>query len=214
MNKKYNWESMFENSIINFTVYTEPVSLQNKEVKKRELKNKIHEVTKACPYIITSYCWIHIEYRCNHIKRMKNLSSYDMDNLIKPLLDSLTGINGLILDDSLFNRIEINWQDKDGEDEFEIQIEYPEFHYGNKKDLFFLKQGQWCFPMHSDNDDFLTLTLFYFDIWNKINSEDEYYKWIHVLPYQNFLPYNKICNSGFKFIEVTKADIEKKNLTT
>ena len=60
MNKKYNWESMFENSIINFTVYTEPVSLQNKEVKKRELKNKIHEVTKACPYIITSYCWIHI----------------------------------------------------------------------------------------------------------------------------------------------------------
>lgn len=52
---------MFENSIINFTIYTEPVSLQNKEVKKRDLKNKIHEVTKACPYIITSYCWIHIE---------------------------------------------------------------------------------------------------------------------------------------------------------
>ena len=53
------------------------------------------------------------------------------------ILDSLAGIDGLILDDFLFNSVEINWQDKDGEDEFEIQIEYPEFHYGNKKDLFF-----------------------------------------------------------------------------
>lgn len=46
MNKKYNWESMFENSIINFTVYTEPVSLQNREVKKRELKKKFMKLQK------------------------------------------------------------------------------------------------------------------------------------------------------------------------
>ena len=199
---EYNWDSMFENSYINFTIYNEPVSLQNKEEKKRKLKEKIHFITKQCPYIITSHCWIHIEYRCNNIKRIKNLSSYDMDNLIKPILDSLVGIDGIVLDDSLFNSVEINWQDKYGDDEFEIQIEFTELLYSDKNMLFFLKHGQWCFPMNSNNSEFKNRILQYFNIWDSINSEDEYYKVLGDLPYQNFLPYNKICHSGFNFIEI------------
>lgn len=159
MSMEYNWDSMFENSYINFTIYNEPVSLQNKEEKKRKLREIIHLITKKYPYIITSHCWVHIEYRCNNIKRIKNLSSYDMDNLIKPILDSLVGIDGIILDDSLFNSVEINWQDKDGNDEFEIQIECTEFLYSDKSSLFFFKHGQWCFPMDYINNDFRDLII-------------------------------------------------------
>lgn len=198
---EYNWDSMFENSYINFTIYNEPVSLQNKEEKKRKLREIIHLITKKCPYIITSHCWVHIEYRCNNIKRIKNLSSYDMDNLIKPILDSLVGIDGIILDDSLFNSVEINWQDKNGDDEFEIQIEYTEFLYSDKSNLFFFKHGQWCFPMDSIKQDFRDL-IQYFERWGKILSEDDYYENIKLLPCQPFLPYNKICKSGFKFVEI------------
>lgn len=199
---EYNWDSMFKNSYINFTIYNEPVSLQNKEDKKKKLKDKIHFITKQCPYIITCFCWVHIEYRCNNVKRIKNLSSYDMDNLIKPILDSLVGIDGIILDDSLFNSVEINWQDKNGDDEFEIQIEYPEFLYSLKNTLFFLKQGQWCFPCNCNDEFFMQVVSQYFSVWNKILSEEDYYENIGNLPYHNFLPYNKICKSGFRFVDI------------
>ena len=125
-----------------------------------------------------------------------------MDNLIKPLLDSLVGIDGIIIDDSLFDSVEINWLDKNGNDEFEIQIEYPEILYGEKRTLYFLKQGQWCFPMNSNDIEIKNLIVQYFNIWNSINSEEDYYKVLGDLPYQNFLPYNKICHSGFNFIEI------------
>ena len=199
---EYNWDSMFENSYINFTIYNEPVSLQNKEDKKKKLKEKIHFITKQCPYIITCFCWAHIEYRCNNVKRIKNLSSYDMDNLIKPILDSLVGIDGIILDDSLFNSVEINWQDKNGDDEFEIQIEYSKFLYSEKKSLFFLRHGQWCFPMDSSDKKFHGIVIQFFEIWDKVVSEDDYYENIKLLPCQPFLPYNKICKNGFRFVDI------------
>ena len=46
---EYNWDSMFENSDISFTIYNEPVSLQNKEDKGEGIM--IKELKKEIEYL-------------------------------------------------------------------------------------------------------------------------------------------------------------------
>ena len=196
---------MFENSFIKIIVKSEPVSLQNKENKKKQLKEVVHSITKNCPYIITSHCWIHIDYYCNHIRREKNLSSYDMDNLLKPMLDSLTGSEGLIIDDSLFDRVEINWIDNGNDDFFEISIEYSEFLYCDKKSMKIYRNGNWCFPIDFCDSKIINMIKNYFKIWNKIETENDYYDVCKLLPTQPFLPYNKVCKSGFEIEDINNA---------
>lgn len=199
---KYNWDSMFENSSIKFSVLSEPVSLQNKESKKKLLREKIQEITKECPEIITGHCWIHIDYFCKNIKRLKNPSAYDMDNLIKPILDSLCGYDGILIDDSLVDRVEINWIDKNGNDEFEISIEHSFLFSCEKKSLYFYKHGNWCFPTELPNLESKEAIISIFAIWDLIKTEEDYQKFWGMLPQHNFLPYNKICKSGFRFVEI------------
>lgn len=41
-----------------------------------------------------------------------------------------------------------------------------------------------------------------FTIWDLIKTEEDYQKFLEMLPQHNFLPYNKICKSGFRFVEI------------
>ncbi len=202
-----NWESQFENSYIDLIFYTTPVSLQNKSDVKEIFKQRIHEIIKECPFIITSVAWIEINYYCENIKRLHNFSSYDMDNIIKPILDSISGKDGLIIDDYLFDRVMINWIDKVGDDMIEIHIEYPELLFSEKSDLIFLRKGQWCFASSKacrTMENYDSLISNYLDIWNSIQDENQYFDKVRILPYQRFVPYNKIANKGFLIEEIRR----------
>lgn len=205
MEQIINWESQFENSQIDFDLFCSPVSLQNKSGVKEKFKLQVQDITKKCPFIITSVCRITITYYCENIKRLHNLSSYDMDNIVKPILDAISGNDGVIVDDYLFDGVEVNWIDKMGNDEINIHIEYPELLFTEKEDLIFLKKGQWCFTTSKkcrlvEKHDALISD--YLDIWNSIQSENQYYKNVGMLPYQRFVPYNKIANKGFNIKDI------------
>ena len=197
-----DWEKMFEQQDVCFRVYGKPPSLQNNQEKKLKFTKIVQSYTKQCPYIITNTCWIHIDYYCSELRRFKNPNMYDMDNIIKPILDALVGRDGLVVDDVLFDRVEVNWIDKNGLDEVEIRIEYPELHYQRKEDLSFFKNGLWCFPrIKMSNDIYENLVKRYFSIWNRIN-EDNCDDLMYLLPKQVFIAYNKIQNKNFDFIDI------------
>jgi len=46
----------------------------------------------------------------------------------------------------------------------------------------------------------------YFETWDSINSEDEYYNSVLNLPIQNFIYFVKIRDKGFEFIEFNSAN--------
>ena len=199
-----NWEQSFENNEILFKISVEPVSIQNKQENKEKLKNKIHQITKTSPYILTDTCFIDIDYLCNYYKRYKNHGSYDIDNIIKPILDSLNGMDGLIIDDYLFDRVSVNWIDKnDEEDVLQLRIFYPELPYVEKEQLVFYKYNNWCFPfINNDTDKFIEVVKKHFKIWNKIRNGNDYVKYLGFLPLQRFIPYNKLKDKPYKFIEI------------
>ena len=200
-----NWIQMFENNEINLEIAIDPVSVQNKKCDKKYFKNKMQKQTKSCPYIIVNTCFIQIDYHCHYYKRYKNHGSYDIDNIVKPILDSLNGVNGIIIDDYLFDRVDINWIDTIGADKLSIRIYYPEIFYFNKNELVFYKNNNWCWPfIRKFNQDLIKEMdiKHYFDIWNKILDNSDYYKYRDFLPIQRFVPFNKLKDKEYEFIEI------------
>lgn len=157
-------ETNFQHSEIQICIESSPVSAQNKNEVKQEFKSDVHNITAQCEYIITSTCWIAIDYYCQHIKRMKNPGVYDIDNIIKPILDSLVGLNGVLIDDVILDRVTVNWIDTLDDDYLEIEIQYPDLLYMKKSELVFIKSNSgWCFPTNQSiaNDaSFTKLSLF------------------------------------------------------
>jgi Holliday junction resolvase RusA-like endonuclease len=198
-----NWEDSFQNNEIIICEYIEPVSAQNKQEDKNVLKNKIHQITKTSPFIIKDTCFIEIDYFCNYYKRYKNHGAYDIDNIIKPILDSLNGMDGIIIDDSLFDRVSVNWIDKNGDDELKLKIHYPELSYVKKEQLIVYKKNNWCFPFVNQNiQEVVEIINNYYEIWNNIQGAADFYKYRSFLPAQRFIHFNKLKDKQYKFIEI------------
>ncbi|MEF3075798.1 hypothetical protein V2P20_12250 [Methylobacter sp. Wu1] len=195
----------FEQGFVKFAVHTRPVSLQNDGGKRAAFKKELQEITCQSEYIVTGTCWIAIDYYCQHIRREKNPGVYDIDNIIKPILDGLTGERGLIIDDVVVNRVVVNWIDTPHDDWFEVEIEYPDLLFSRKADLVFLKSPSgWCFPSSHTliaNDGYIALMSKYFATWNSLSTEEDYYNSVYDLPIQNFIYYVKIRDKGFQFVE-------------
>lgn len=198
----------FINGYINFFVIQKPPSVQNKITKKQELKDSVQNITKTSDYIITGACWVNIEYYSSNFNRYKNPGVYDIDNIIKPILDSLIGIHGVILDDSLFERVGVNWIDTNHDEHFEVTIEYPDMIYVKKEELLVVKsENGWCLPMpklivnHKPN-----AIVNYFNIWNSINNEDEYYDLLGILPIQQFIYHTKIRDKNYQTVDLSEIE--------
>jgi Holliday junction resolvase RusA-like endonuclease len=196
------WEQLFQNNEIIMNCDIEPVSIQNKSDDKNLFRNNIHILTKDSPYIIINTCFIEIDYYCQYYKRYKNHGSYDIDNIIKPILDSLNGNNGLIIDDCLFDRVDINWIDKSGDDEIKIKIYSSDLLYIKKEELIIYKNNNWCFPFSNEKLDNTNILKNYFEIWNKIQNNIDYYKYSNFLPIQRFIPYNKLKDKKYNFVDI------------
>lgn len=197
-------EVHFQNSLIQFRVDMKPISIQNKNESKKRFKEEIQKITVNSKYIITNICWIAIDYYCKHIHRFKNPGVYDIDNIVKPILDSLVGKNGLLVDDVIASRVIVNWMDTQHEDFFEINIEYPILSYIKKSDLIFIKSNSgWCFPAYSRiNQEDKDVIQHYFKLWDSIENEDDYYHASFDLPMQRFIYFNKIKDRGYTFIDL------------
>lgn len=196
----------FKNGHINFRADGTPVSLQNRGDRKANFKRELQEITKKSEFVITGACWVSIDYYCQHVKRIKNPGAYDIDNIIKPILDSLVGEFGLILDDILVDRVTVNWVDTPNDDHIEVQIEYPDLLFVHKNDLVLLKHSSgWCLPIHKqivESSKGLELIKKYFEIWTSIENEQDFINSVYLLPIQNFLYFTKIRESGFEIIEL------------
>lgn len=195
---------------VNFHVIQKPPSAQNKVIKKQELKRSVQQITQKCDYIITGTCWVHIEYSSSNYNRYKNPGVYDVDNIIKPILDSLIGYQGIILDDTLFEKVSVNWLDTPHEEHFEVSVEYPDLLYVKKEYLQIVKSSNgWCLPMPKllveKSPDVIVN---YFKIWDLVTDEDQYYKWLGLLPIQQFIYHTKIRDKNYNTIQL--KDVEKK----
>jgi Holliday junction resolvase RusA-like endonuclease len=139
---------MLESEITNLLKYgeatisvtTSPVSLQAKSNKKENLKNTIHNHFLNFDEIIISDIKVEIIWYCRTQERYETDKIADIDNIVKPILDSLCGEGGIIIDDNQVQTITAYWLDIwCGEEYFDINIKCFDTSFIKRSDLAYFE---------------------------------------------------------------------------
>lgn len=93
-----------------------PASSQSSRAIKDEYKNKIRHIIKDCSNIFVREIGINIEWITSPKSRYETDKTYDIDNIIKPTLDAMSGKDGLFIDDCQVQNVMCYWIDKSSED--------------------------------------------------------------------------------------------------
>lgn len=136
--------------IITLHLPVEPVSLQASRRKKELITSEIHNIISKFSFILLSDVQISIEWHIHPQKRYESDSSADVDNIIKPILDAISGSRGIIVDDCQVQAISCHWVDWD-RDEQKITITIQMIDndaWRLKYDLVFVHMGKGlCYPI-------------------------------------------------------------------
>lgn len=125
-----------------FCIQGRPASLQSSGTIKEEYKKRIKEEIKDCSNIFIREIGVIIEWYTDCDERYKADSSYDVDNIIKPTLDAMTGCDGLFIDDCQVQNVECRWIDKKTGTEDSIHIRVFSLE---RNDDYVLEKENICF---------------------------------------------------------------------
>jgi Holliday junction resolvase RusA-like endonuclease len=89
----------------------EPVSLQASRKKKELITSEIRSVTSEFSFILVEDVQIDILWQIREQDRYESNSSPDVDNILKPILDALCGLSGVLIDDCQVQAISCHWID-------------------------------------------------------------------------------------------------------
>ena len=133
-----------------FEVLRSPVSLQSSAEKKREFKVFVSSIIQSAEFLLSGDVKILIEWRVTEQHRYEHSSARDIDNIIKPLLDAISGPDGILVDDNQVQSIECSWTDIycDPNEKLVIIIKYVHDEWLPKEGLEFLSfEGNLCLPI-------------------------------------------------------------------
>lgn len=124
----------------------EPVSLQSNSKKREFVKSQIRETTKNINYLLNGDVKVEIQWLLHEQQRYESAKAPDIDNIIKPILDGLSGPDGILIDDCQVQTVGSHWIDwtKD-EHQINIYIKYIADDYVMKRGLIFVNMGNNLF---------------------------------------------------------------------
>lgn len=126
-----------------------PASRQATTAAKKRVKSAIRELTRPLKYLLDGYVWITLDWQIHERFRWESDASADIDNIIKPLLDALSGPDGVIIDDSQVKSLSSNWFAITTDDQrVDIKIEFIKDEWLPKDGLVFVRiKGPLCYPV-------------------------------------------------------------------
>jgi Holliday junction resolvase RusA-like endonuclease len=133
------------------------VSMQSRNAKKEELINAIRNKLQAFRWVICGPVYLQFHWYIGHKEKKETDKAADLDNINKPILDSLCGAAGVIIDDSQVKSIITDWIVKNETKEgyyLTIWINFMNDYVVNREKLFFIryKQAQ-CLCFDADVND-------------------------------------------------------------
>ncbi|MFC2085703.1 RusA family crossover junction endodeoxyribonuclease [Bacteroidota bacterium] len=125
-----------------------PVSHQAKPGKRQELTELIREALGPIEYLVTGDVKLSIKWYQGVKTRYESDYSPDLDNILKPIMDALSGPEGMMVDDCQVQSLACKWVDRRSKDEkVAIKIYFSPDHWIRKEALRFVHiGGGLCFP--------------------------------------------------------------------
>lgn len=204
---------MINTESIHFIIKVMPISQQAKGNKKREVYKELIDKCKEFEYLIGNEVKVEITWYSTEKNRFLYHKSPDVDNIIKPILDIISGPDGIIIDDRQVQSINCSWIDCDtGNERVEISIRpFDNIRYKKKNLILIEFMNGYCIPRSIDSVEifikvFLDYYIKYIEFMNNdANDEEDYIRIISNLPMQMVFHKNKL--SKFKITNI--KDIHK-----
>jgi len=193
---------------LEFRTILTPVSNQAKQIKKEPFIEQLREIVAPVKYLLTGEIQIEIEWWLHERKRYESDHCPDVDNILKPILDAISGPKGLIIDDSQVQSVCCSWLDWSCNDQqLCIKLKFDSDLWIHKDRLIFVHMGNaLCFPFFEDWPSKANVVLLDYLI-KTINFNQEligkgidYYSARHVMPLQRQFHRTRI--KGFKVVEL------------
>ena len=128
------------------------ISLQSRNSTKEHFINLIKNELSKFKWIITGRVSVELVYYINAIERQETDKIADLDNIAKPLLDSITGENGILIDDSQIGLLTSEWiprEENINENIMLIKIDFINDFTVRKEGLFFVQYyAAMCIPIN------------------------------------------------------------------
>lgn len=144
---------------IQFELNLEPISQGSSSKQKSKLRAALKNVCQHYKFLLSGDVQIQIQWMVNQKYRYEYHKAPDIDNIIKPLLDSMCGKAGLIIDDTQVQYIGSQWMDWINQNhKLKITVKYLADDYVFKSNLIFIEFDKGlCLPINHINSDEATI---------------------------------------------------------
>ncbi|MBD2124283.1 RusA family crossover junction endodeoxyribonuclease [Trichocoleus sp. FACHB-262] len=128
---------------LEFTIPYSPVSIQAKKQGKDEYIERVRTAFAGKDYLLIGDISIELRWWISAKSRYETDASADIDNVLKPTIDALTGPSGLFIDDCQVRSLHIAWSHSmSGNEYIEVRIDFIPDEWASRDDIVFIDVGQ------------------------------------------------------------------------
>ncbi len=185
---------------IQFDLELEPVSQGANSKQKGKLRKAVKSVCSKYQFLLSGDVQVEIQWLVHQQYRYEYHKAPDIDNIIKPLLDSLCGKEAMLLDDTQVQYIGSHWIDRKKKDhKLTVTIKFTSDDYVLKSNLVLVEfDKKLCLPFNIQSSQEANLIIL--NHWKSMiaqrNQFDDmgmdYYSSRMILPIQRFFHRNKL----------------------
>ncbi|MGN2433001.1 RusA family crossover junction endodeoxyribonuclease [Pseudomonas syringae] len=137
--------------------FDEIVSTQSRSERKQELTQAIQRELSQFKWLISGSVQIEFVWYLHSIQRQETDKVGDIDNITKPILDALTGPDGILIDDSQIGSVHTFWMSRNEQLSYSVlrlSIQFSNDDCLDKHNLVFIQYwNAMCVALNVDFTD-------------------------------------------------------------
>jgi len=154
---QYHIEEMATASVSLELHFDEIVSAQSRLERKQELTQIIQRELSRFKWLISGRVQIELAWFLHSIQRQETDKVGDIDNITKPILDALTGPDGILIDDSQIGSVHTYWMSRNEQLSYNVlrlSIQFSNDDCLDKHNLVFIQYwNAMCVVLNVDFAD-------------------------------------------------------------
>lgn len=124
------------------------VSQQSRSDARIRFTDGVRSVTSSFEFLLSGDVSVLVEWFIDERTRYETDRAPDVDNVLKPILDALTGPDGVLIDDNQVQHVSCHWIDCNMGEHANIIIHYSPYEWVRKNGLFFIQiDNGLCIPV-------------------------------------------------------------------
>lgn len=138
--------------LLTFEIDLKPVSLQSAPRLRQGVMAQVANIVNASEYLLSGEVEVGVNWILHEKERYYGVHSPDIDNILKPLLDGMSGPDGILVNDCQVQSVRCHWIDWTSDNHrLQFEVRFSPDDWIRKKSLLWVDvQDKLCMPLNSD----------------------------------------------------------------